>query len=320
MIFNPLCLIWQFCYKESVKKVAVIFGPTASGKTDLAVRLAKEFGGEVVSCDSQQIYRELFIGTARPTENEMDGIVHHLLGHVSVREKYNVAKYLDDVSIAINGVLSRGKLPIVCGGSYMWLMMMIDGISKTPEGDSDLRRKLENEAKENGLEALYVRLQAVDPASASKIKPTDLKRIVRALEIYELSGKTQSELFSEREPLPYDFIKIAITRPREELYERINRRTDEMVSAGLLDEIKAVIKNGLEADVLRVMSHGYPFLIDYFHGRATLEKALSDMKLVTRHYAKRQMTFIRSRQDFNVFDARDFEGICSFVHTKLLDK
>jgi len=282
------------------ERVLVIFGPTASGKTELAVQVAKQFGGEVVSCDSQQIYKELFIGTARPTESEMNGVPHHLIGHVSVKDFYNVARFFEEAKESISNVISRGHLPIVCGGSYMWLTMLLDGLSPTPPANPDIRKKLELEAEEKGVPKLHERLSKLDPLSAQKISSNDLKRVVRALEIYELTGKPRSEIFDIREKLQYSFIKIGIVRPRLDLYDRINARVEKMVDMGLLDEVKNLIDSGFVFDIRRIAAHGYPPILDYFEGKKKLNESLDEMKKVTRHYAKRQLTFLRSRLDFVV--------------------
>jgi tRNA dimethylallyltransferase len=296
-----------------MKKAVVIFGPTASGKTSLSIEIALKLNTEIVSMDSQQIYKELFIGTARPTNEEMKGVPHHLIGHVSVHEEYNVSRFLQEAMDAIDGIISRGKIPLLCGGSYMWLMMALDGFSKTPPKSDEVRAEFEELAKEKGIPHLHAILAENDPESAEKISPNDLKRLVRALEIFKLTGKTRTEIFASRDPLPYDFAKFAILRPRDELYDRINTRVDNMVEAGLLDEVKDLVDKGLEQDVRRVKSHGYPPLLDYYAGKTGLEEALDEMKLVTRHYAKRQLTFMRSRKDFVLLESPGAKNILDIL-------
>jgi tRNA dimethylallyltransferase len=292
------------CIKQLVEKkcILVIFGPTASGKTDLSIKLAKDIGSQIISCDSQQVYKELFIGTARPTKQEMQGVKHYLIGHVSVKEEYNVARYIEDFAAVADTIFSQDMLPIVAGGTNMWLTSLLDGLSPAPPKDDTVRKNLEDFVTKNGPQKLHSQLIAIDIDSALKIKPTDTKRIIRAMEMYLVSGKTRTELFQEREILPYTFIPVAITRPIEEIYDRINTRVDKMVENGLLDEVKSIVEQGLEDDVRRIKSHGYPGLLDWVHGIVTLEEALENMKLDTRHYVKRQMTFIRSRKDFAVFE------------------
>ncbi len=283
----------------------MVFGPTGVGKTSFAIECAKGLDGEVVSCDSQQVYKELFIGTARPTTAEMKGIPHHLIGHVSVREHYNVAIYLSDAKCAIEGILSRGKLPIVCGGSYMWLSSMIDGLSEVPKADPETRKKLEDEVEAIGVQILHKRLAELDQVSAAKIAPTDKKRIVRALEIILLSGKPRSEAFVVKNPFPYEFFCAGLAMEREKLYEMINNRVFAMIERGLLDEVRWIIEQELENDVLRVAPHGYNFMIEYITGKLGLDKAILQMQTVTRRYAKRQLTFLRGRQDFTIFGPDD---------------
>ncbi|MBP7732466.1 MAG: tRNA (adenosine(37)-N6)-dimethylallyltransferase MiaA [Caldisericia bacterium] len=301
--------------KELVAKkcILVIFGPTASGKTDLSIKLAKKLGSQIISCDSQQVYHELFIGTARPTKEEMKGVKHYLIGHVSVTEEYNVARYIEDFAAVADTIFSLGKLPIVAGGTNMWLSSLLDGLSPAPPKDDAVRKNLEDFVSKNGPQKLHSQLIAIDQESALKIKPTDTKRIVRAMEMYLVSGKTRTELFKEKVFLPYTFIPVAITRPIEEIYDRINARVDKMVEAGLLDEVKGLVEKGLEDDVRRIKAHGYPALLDWAHGVVTLEEALETMRMDTRHYAKRQMTFIRSRSDFTVFENAEKEMILQLL-------
>ncbi|HOO96713.1 MAG TPA: tRNA (adenosine(37)-N6)-dimethylallyltransferase MiaA [Caldisericia bacterium] len=279
--------------------IPIIFGPTASGKTGLAIALAKNIGGEVVSADSQQIYSELFIGTARPTEEEMQGVRHHLIGHVSVREKYNVARFIEELEHTLKEITERDVTPIICGGSYMWIGSILDGLSPTPPSDVATRKRLE-EASKN--EDLYDKLEQIDPESARRIDKNDTRRIVRALEIFELSGKTRTEIYSIKNILPYKFFPIGIMRDREKLYSRINTRVDEMLEEGLLDEIRNLVLAGLSDDIRRVKAHGYPPLLDWHEGKAGLEEAIETMKKVTRNYAKRQISFLKGRADFVIMD------------------
>jgi tRNA dimethylallyltransferase len=295
------------------KCILVIFGPTASGKTELSISLAKKLDAQIISCDSQQVYEELFIGTARPTKKEIQGVKHYLIGHVSVSEEYNVARYIEDFGAVADTIFSQGRLPIVVGGTNMWLSSLLDGLSPAPPKDDQVRKNLEDFVAKNGPQKLHSQLIAIDQDSALKIKPTDTKRIVRAMEMFLVSGKTRTELFKERKILPYKFIPVAITRPIEEIYDRINARVDRMVEEGLLDEIKSLVEKGLEGDIRRVKAHGYPALLDWCNGQVTLEDALETMRLDTRHYAKRQMTFIRSRKDFAVFENATPEMVLEFL-------
>jgi tRNA dimethylallyltransferase len=295
------------------KHILVIFGPTASGKTELSIKLAKKLDAQIISCDSQQVYEELFIGTARPTKKEMQGVKHYLIGHVSVTEEYNVARYIEDFAAVADTIFAQGKLPIVTGGTNMWLTSLLDGLSPAPPKDDTVRKNLEDFVAKNGPQKLHSQLIAIDQDSALKIKPTDTKRIVRAMEMYLVSGKTRTELFKERTILPYTFIPVAITRSIEEIYDRINARVDKMVEDGLLDEVKNLLEKGLEADIRRVKAHGYPALLDWAHGVIPIEEALDIMRMDTRHYAKRQMTFVRSRTDFNVFEDATPESVLEFL-------
>ncbi len=306
-------MLYDDCVVKNSNKVIILVGPTASGKTALSIDIAKMIDGEIVSADSQQIYKELFIGTARPTEEEMMGIRHHLLGFVSVRDSYNVSKFLEDVEPVICEIQSRGKIPIVCGGSYMWIQSMVDGFSPTPEGDEKIRGELEQRARAEGLKILHDELKEIDPESAEKISENDERRIIRSLEIFELTGIPRSEIFKVKKKLPFEYILIGITRPREELYGRINNRVNEMIGLGLIDEVRDLKKNGLEEDVRRVRAHGYPPMLDYLAGKWGLEEALENMKMVTRRYAKRQLSFLRGRDDFMVFESPTVADILEFL-------
>ena len=295
------------------KNALILFGPTASGKTTLAIEIAKLIGGEIVSVDSQQVYRELFIGTARPSTDEMEDIPHHLIGHVSVKDRYNVSKFLADAQSVIGDILSRGKRPLVTGGSYMWIACMIDGFSPTPPSNPKIRAELENRVSNEGLDSLYKELMNIDPESAERISSADKRRIIRALEIIKLTCKQRSEVFKVKTRLPYNFTKIAIKRPRQELYHRINRRVDAMVENGLLEEIQWIIDEGLEEYVREVRAHGYPPLLDYFHGVHSLDFALERMKTETRRYAKRQLSFLSGRDDFTVLDTSSADDILHWI-------
>jgi len=298
------------------KTVLIIFGPTASGKTKLAVEVAKAVGGDIVSVDSQQVYKELMIGTARPTIEEMSGVIHHLIGHVSVRDRYNVSRYLTDAEDVIQEILQSKRLPIVTGGTYMWIASMVDGFSPTPPADLKLRANLEERADSDGLDCLYEELKELDPQSAEKISPADRRRIIRSLEIITITGRPRSEVFREKIILPFDFLKVGITRPRQDLYRRINLRVDEMIENGLLEEIEMIIKDGLEPYVRDVMAHGYPALLDHLHGICTLDFALERMKTDTRRYAKRQLSFLSGREDFTVFNSPTTDDILEYLDTQ----
>ena len=276
-------------------KILCIAGPTASGKTAFAIQAAKEKNGEVVSCDSMQIYRYMDIGTAKPSKEEMEGIPHHMLDFVDPWENYSVADFVRDARICIDDILSRGKLPILCGGTGLYIDSILYQIN-FPEikGDPDLRRKLFAFAEETGNLALHERLRAVDPVSADKIHPNNIKRVIRAIEIYESTGKPKSEIdvLARKTPV-YAAKTICLSPERTVLYERINRRVDQLMQKGLLQEVKKLLAMGVGRGVTAMQAIGYKEIADYLAGVYTLDAAVEIIKLESRHYAKRQLTWFR---------------------------
>ena len=283
-----------------MKKIVAIVGPTASGKSALAVDLAKCLRGEVVSCDSMQIYKYFDIGTAKPTAEEMCGITHHMIDVVdpTVVDAYSCAEFVRDAKTIIDDILSRGKIPILCGGTGLYVDSIISATEfSDTESDPEHRRRLFELAEEHGNEYVYDMLKAVDPESAAATHPNNLKRVIRALEIYHASGITKSEWDrrSHEKPSEYDaaFIGLAFA-DREKLYERINHRVDIMLENGLLDEVRRLI----DADILRrgttaAQAIGYKELINYFDGEVELDDAVEAIKRESRRYAKRQMTWFK---------------------------
>ena len=226
-------------------KVIVICGPTASGKTNLSIELAKKINGEIISADSMQIYKDMNIGTAKPTTEEMQGIKHYLIGHISPEERYSVADFKKDAKIAIKEILKKGKTPIIVGGTGLYIDSLIYEIEYNQiEFDEEYREKLEKEAEKNGLEKLYEKAKEIDPQAIEKISKNDKKRILRILEIYHATGKTktQQEIESRKKEIEYDYKVYALNWDRQILYERINKRVDIMIENGLIEEVKEILK------------------------------------------------------------------------------
>ncbi len=271
----------------------IIAGPTASGKTGVAVQLAKRLKGEVVSADSMQIYNEISIGTARPTAEEMDGVPHHLLGFVPLDETYSVARYTVDADRVFNEVFSRGKTPILCGGTGLYIQSFSENIQFfAHEPNEELRAQLKQRAVAKGGAVLLEELRLVDPESAARLHENDFNRIIRALEVYRTTGQTISEQarLSKAVPSPFDRCLFLLNyRNRSTLYERIDRRVDGMLADGLLQEAERVYRVNPRATVLQAI--GYKELLPYFRGEDTLENAVEQLKLSTRHYAKRQLSW-----------------------------
>ncbi|MBR2590922.1 MAG: tRNA (adenosine(37)-N6)-dimethylallyltransferase MiaA [Clostridia bacterium] len=284
--------------KNKIKILAVV-GPTASGKSALAVELAKRYGGEVVSCDSMQIYKHLCIATAKPTAQEMQGIPHHLIDFLEPTEAFSVAEYVRLAGEVIEDIAARGKLPIVCGGTGLYFSSLLHNITFSPAGsDAAYRRELEARAATEGAQALLDELREYDPLSAEKLHPNNLKRIIRAMEHYKLTGQTITEQNerSRRLPARYDALVFGITfADRQALYERINRRVDVMCKAGLIEEAKWYFAQENFATASAAI--GYKELQPYFEGACDLPTALDSLKKETRHYAKRQLTWFKREED-----------------------
>ena len=281
------------------QKIIAVVGPTASGKTSLSIALAKELGGEILSCDSMQIYRDMDIGTAKPSAEEQDGVPHHLIDIAAADEPFSCAEYAALAKNKIAEVASRGKLPIFCGGTGLYLDGVLRGgnsYEKT-ETDPTYRAELEQVAAEQGAETVHAMLAAVDPDAAQATHPNNVKRVIRALEIYHTTGVTKTELDrrSVQVESEYDALVLGIRFPdTEELYERINLRVDLMIEQGLLDECRRLMEAGVfERSATAAQAIGYKELFPYLRGELSLKNCVETLKMATRRYAKRQMTWFR---------------------------
>ena len=277
------------------EKVIVICGPTASGKTSFSIELAKRINGEIVSCDSMQIYKDMTIGTAKPTIEEMQGIKHYLIEFVSPEERYSVADYKKAAIDAIHTIINKGKVPIVVGGTGLYVEALIYGI-EYPEIEIDLeyRKKLEEIEKSEGLEKLYEMASSIDEEAIKKISPNDSKRICRILEIYHSTGKnkTEVEIESRKKGPEFDFIVFGINMDREKLYERINKRVDIMLDNGLVEEVRNLL-NKYKKFPTAMQGLGYKEAKEYINGEITKEEMIEKIKMESRRYAKRQLTWFR---------------------------
>lgn len=281
-------------------KVIVIAGPTASGKTDLAIELALRINGEIISADSMQIYREMNIGTAKPTMEERKGIPHHMLDIVDPDEEFSVAQFQQGAKKCIKDILSRGKVPIVAGGTGLYINALVYNITFSETiTDWNYRNQLQNIAREQGPEALHTLLQEVDPISAENIHPNNVKRVIRALEVYETTGKPISlhQLESRQKKPEYDYKIFGIEVERDVLYRRIESRADKMLEMGLYEEVENILKKGYSPDLVSLQGIGYKEIIMAILGKCTLEEAVDKIKLNTRHLAKRQMTWFRKTEN-----------------------
>lgn len=275
--------------------VLVVCGPTASGKTAVSVELAKIYNAEIISADSMQIYKGLQIATAKPTVNEMKGIVHHLVDVFDLDMDFSVADYVKQASEIVRRVYLSGKLPIICGGTGLYISSLIENVKFDDTGnDQSIRQRLSQEAEEKGNHFLWEKLCEVDPETALKVHENNLPRVIRALEVYELTGVTlsQHKINSRKEESPYDTCIIGLTcEDRDKLYDRINKRVDEMVQNGLVDECRRVYEQGEIKTACQAI--GFKELIPYFKGACSIEECIDKIKLETRHYAKRQLTWFR---------------------------
>lgn len=280
--------------------VIVIAGPTASGKTALGVQLAKKINGEVISADSMQIYKDMTIGTAKPVPEEMEGIPHHLIDFVYPNERYSVAEFKKDAENKIEDILSRGKMPIVVGGTGLYIDALVYGI-EYPEIDVDeeLRKRLLKEAEtQEGLANLYEKAKKIDPDAIEKISRSDIKRITRIIEIYESTGKNKTEMekISRQNGIKYNFKVFAINMDREKLYERINLRVDLMIEAGLIKEVEELV-NKYDKFPTAMQGLGYKEVVQYFNGELTRNEMIEKIKQESRRYAKRQLTWFRKNKN-----------------------
>ena len=289
-------------------KVIVIAGPTASGKTALSIELAKKVNGEIISCDSMQIYKEMDIGTAKVTKEEMQGLKHYLIDIIPPTERYTVSNFKKDSEAAIEEILAKGKVPIVVGGTGLYVNSLIYGIEYTDmEFDLKYREELMQKAEtEEGLKELYNKAYNIDNKAMEKISPNDKKRIVRVLEIYKATGKTKTELeiLSREKGVKYDFKKFAINMDREKLYNRINLRVDIMLKQGLVEEVKNIYEKYDEYPTA-MQALGYKEVVEYLEEKTTYEEMVEKIKQETRRYAKRQLTWFKKNNDYIWLDSNN---------------
>ena len=290
-----------------MQKVIVICGPTASGKTSLSIELAKQINGEIISCDSMQIYKDMTIGTAKPTIEEMQGIKHYLIDCISPDTRYSVADYKKDAIDAIKEVLSKGKVPIVVGGTGLYVESLIYGIeyNEIEVGDA-YRKELEEIERTQGLNKLYEMAEKIDRQAMEKISQNDRKRICRVLEIYHSTGKTKTELEieSRKNGPEFDYLLFGITMDREKLYERINKRVDIMINDGLVQEVENLLKKYHNFPTA-MQGLGYKEVVEYLNGDISKEEMIEKIKMETRRYAKRQLTWFRKYKNIIWIDGLD---------------
>ncbi len=300
-------------------KIIVIAGPTASGKTALSIALAKEFGGEIVSADSMQIYRRMDIGTAKPTMAERQGIAHHMLDVAEPDENFSVARYVDMASACVDDILARGKTPILAGGTGLYIDSLLSGRTFAPYPSTGWRETLQQRGRDEGMEVLLEELRMVDPDAASRLHLKDEKRIIRALEVWHETGKTitQHNLDTQSIPPRYEGCWIGLNfERREDLWRRIDQRVDEMLEQGLVEEIRRLLLEGIDPKCTAMQAIGYKEMAEAVRANGDLQAAADEVRLRSRQYAKRQLTWFRKNQNIHWHlwgSTPDFAAACQFA-------
>lgn len=283
-----------------MNSIICVAGPTASGKTALAVSLAKELGGEVISCDSMQVYKGMDIGTAKPTPSEMDGVPHYMLDVAEPAEDFSVSRYCEMATPILDDILSRGKTAIICGGTGLYMDSLIRGNAFAPFPSTGVRENLEAQADREGIQTLLCQLEAIDPEAAARLHPSDRKRIIRALEVYWETGETITEHNRRTQAIPprYHPIWLGLDfQEREELYRRIDLRVGDMLGRGLIEEIKTLLDKGISPKCTAMQAIGYKEFVNVLNGQGDFTYAADEVRKSSRHYAKRQLTWFRRNKN-----------------------
>lgn len=306
----------------SKKPLIVIAGPTASGKSSLAVDLCKRINGSVISADSMQVYKRMDIGSAKITKEEMGGIPHYLVDVLEPWEDFNIVKFKEMARKAMDEIYGEGRIPVIAGGTGFYIQAVTRDIDFSQEDADDIREELSKEVIDQGAQALHARLAAVDPESAEKIHPNNVKRVIRALEFYYRTGKRIScHNEEEKKKLsPYDLTYFVLTMDRAKLYGRIEKRVDEMISMGLVEEVKRLKCEGLDRNMVSMQGLGYKEILEYLEGEIPFEEAVYKIKRDTRHFAKRQLTWFRRESGVIWIDQdeyKDREEILRFMIEKI---
>jgi tRNA dimethylallyltransferase len=300
----------------SSKTLVILAGPTAIGKTSLSINLARFFETEIVSADSRQIYKEMSIGTAVPDKVQLNSVPHHLVHSHSVHNYYNASMYEQDALVALNEIFKTKPVAILTGGTGLYIDAICYGIDELPAADPEIRAELAHRFRKEGIESLRFDLKKLDPDYYSSVDLNNHKRILKALEICLITGKPYSSFLTKKKAVrPFEIVKIALDMPRDELYKRINRRVDQMLSEGLIEEARSLYPNR-KLNALKTV--GYRELFRYFDGEISLEQAIDLIKRNTRHYARRQLTWFRRYQDLQWFHPDQEEDIKLYIKNKLI--
>lgn len=309
------------------KPLVILAGPTAVGKTGLSISLAKAIGGEIISCDSMQIYKYMDIGSAKISPEEMQGVPHYLVDELLPSEECNVARFLSMAKEAIQRIYSNGHIPIAVGGTGFYIQALLYDTDFTQEdSDTQIREELEALAEKMGAVFLHQKLQEIDPVSAKNIHPNNVKRVIRAIEYYRLHHLpiSQHNETERKKESPYQFCYFALNDEREKIYQNIDCRVDQMMEQGLLEEVRRLHEMGYTGDFVSMQGLGYKELLEYFDGNCSLEDAIYKIKRDTRHYAKRQLTWLRSKPEVTWVNKADFqydqEAQLQFMLAKLKER
>lgn len=312
-----------FPSRQSQPAVVAILGATATGKTDTAIALAREFNGEVVSIDSRYLYRGLDIGTAKPSRDERRQAPHHLIDILDPREDYSLALFQRDAYRAIDDILRRGRLPVLAGGTPLYVRAVLEGwrIPAAPP-DPEFRREMERYVDQHGREALHERLQAIDPVAAGRTPAANVRRVIRALEIFHQTGRAMSEI-EGKDPPPWDILRIGLHIERNTLFDRIDRRADQMLEQGLVDEVARLLEEGVPPDCTAMQSIGYQEVVPFLRGEYGYAEMVRRIKFATHRYVRHQLTWLRKTPDIHWFDALDpasYPEIQRLVRTHIEDE
>jgi tRNA dimethylallyltransferase len=291
--------------------LVVVAGPTAVGKTSAAIELARRFDTEIISCDSRQFYREMLIGTAVPSIEELAQVPHHFIGHLSIHDPYDVSRFETDALKKLEELFKTHKIAIMTGGSGLYINAVCKGFDELPDKDPELRKRLQETLEEKGIVALQEKLKKIDPLYFENVDKNNPNRLLRAIEVCLITGKPYSQLRKGKiKARPFRVLKIALNRDRQELFNRISERTDQMIAEGLLDEVKSLLPHRHENALNTV---GYKELFEYLDGNLSLEQAIANIKTNTRRYAKRQLTWFKKDPEYHWFHPQQIADIASLI-------
>ncbi|MCX7994979.1 MAG: tRNA (adenosine(37)-N6)-dimethylallyltransferase MiaA [candidate division WOR-3 bacterium] len=292
-----------------MQEIITIIGPTGVGKTEVAIKIAEQFNGEIISADSRQVYKYLNIGTAKPTPEQRKRTVFHLIDFLEPDENYSCGNFARDAERLIEQIVAKGRLPIVCGGTGLYIRALFNPLHQLPQADKELKTRLQDMLKEKGLDFLYKKLLNIDPEWAKRIGPKDKQRILRGLEVYEITGKPLTALIKkEKQKAKYKPKYIGLILPRDELYKRIDERYEKMIEQGLVDEVKNILKMGFKPDCYGLRTIGYKEIVKYLQGEWDLETAIEKAKQHTRNFAKRQITWFKKIPEINWYNPVNLHG------------